>query len=212
MTESTSFTRTESGHLATDEEGAFSRRHFLTVAAIVTGGAGVVAAAAPFVASFQPSARAQALGAPVELDISKIEPGAMTKVEWRGKPIYAVHRTEHMLKQVDNATPLVKDPKSEESDQPAYAANEYRSIRPAMLVLVGVCTHLGCAPAARFEAAAPDIGPDWPGGFLCPCHGSKYDLAGRVFKAQPAPQNLAVPPYQYVSDAKIMIGSDTGNS
>jgi ubiquinol-cytochrome c reductase iron-sulfur subunit len=150
------------------------------------------------------------LGAPVQVDISKIEPGAIAKVEWRGKPIYVVHRTEHMLAQVDKATPLLKDPKSLQSEQPPYAMNEYRSRMPPMLVLVGVCTHLGCAPTPRFEVAAADLGPDWPGGFLCPCHGSKYDLAGRVFKDVPAPYNLTVPPYEYINDGTILVGSDTG--
>lgn len=192
------------------ESGGFTRRHFLTVATFVTGGAGLVATAVPFVASFKPSARAQALGAPVQQDVSKLEPGALMKVEWRGKPIFILHRTEHMLAQVDKATPFLADPKSEESIQPPYAMNEYRSIRPSLLVLIGVCTHLGCAPAPRFEAGAPDLGADWPGGFLCPCHGSRYDLAGRVFKSMPAPTNLTVPPYRYVNDGTILIGSDSG--
>ncbi|HEU4619333.1 MAG TPA: ubiquinol-cytochrome c reductase iron-sulfur subunit [Gammaproteobacteria bacterium] len=192
----------------TDSTG-FTRRHFLTVATFVTGGAGIVATAVPFVASFQPSARAQALGAPVQHDVSKIEPGALLKLEWRGQPIYLLHRTEHMLQQVEKADPLLKDPKSEKSIQPDYAMNEYRSIRPEMLVLIGVCTHLGCAPQPRFEVAPADLGPEWPGGFLCPCHGSKFDLAGRVFKDVPAPTNLTVPPYRYVNDTTIQIGSDT---
>src|SRR5690606_7598492 len=122
-------------------------------------------------------------------------PGALLRVEWRGRPVYLLHRTEHMLKQLEKAAPLLRDPKSEESIQPEYAMNEYRSIRPDMLVLVGVCTHLGCAPQPRFEVAPADLGPDWPGGFLCPCHGSKFDLAGRVFRDVPAPTNLTVPPY-----------------
>jgi ubiquinol-cytochrome c reductase iron-sulfur subunit len=194
------------------ESTGFTRRHFLTVATVVTGGAGFVATAVPFVASFQPSARAQALGAPVEQDVSKLEPGALMKVEWRGQPIYLLHRTEHMLMQVDKAAPLLKDPDSEKSIQPPYAMNEYRSIRPDILVLVGVCTHLGCAPLPRFEVAPADLGPEWPGGFLCPCHGSKFDLAGRVFKDVPAPTNLTVPPYRYVNDSTIQIGSDTSSS
>jgi ubiquinol-cytochrome c reductase iron-sulfur subunit len=194
------------------ESTGFTRRHFLTVATAVTAGAGVIATAMPFVASFQPSARAQALGAPVQVDVSKIEPGALLRVEWRGRPVYLLHRTEHMLMQLEKATPLLRDPKSEESIQPEYAMNEYRSIRPDMLVLVGVCTHLGCAPQPRFEVAPADLGPEWPGGFLCPCHGSKFDLAGRVFVDVPAPTNLTVPPYRYVNDTSILIGSDTSNS
>jgi ubiquinol-cytochrome c reductase iron-sulfur subunit len=194
------------------ESTGFSRRHFLTVATAVTGGVGVVAAAVPFVASFQPSARAQALGAPVQQDVSKIEPGALLRVEWRGRPVYLLHRTEHMLMQLEKAAPLLRDPKSEESIQPEYAMNEYRSIRPDLLVLVGVCTHLGCAPQPRFEVGPADLGPDWPGGFLCPCHGSKFDLAGRVFRDVPAPTNLTVPPYRYLNDSTILIGSDTSTS
>ena len=195
----------------TDTSG-FTRRHFLTVATAVTGGVGVVATAVPFVASFQPSARAQALGAPVEQDVSKIEPGSMIKVEWRGKAIYILHRTEEMLASLDRDDDLLRDPDSSESEQPDYAKNEYRSIRPAFLVVEGVCTHLGCAPAPRFDVAPPDLGPQWPGGFFCPCHGSKFDLAGRVFQGVPAPTNLRIPPYRYVNDNTILIGVDTGNS
>jgi len=195
----------------TDTSG-FTRRHFLTVATAVTGGVGFVAAAVPFVASFQPSARAQALGAPVEQDVSKIEPGSMIKVEWRGKAIYILHRTEEMLASLDRDEDLLRDPDSSESEQPDYAKNEYRSIRPAFLVVEGVCTHLGCAPAPRFDVAPADLGPQWPGGFFCPCHGSKFDLAGRVFQGVPAPTNLRIPPYRYVNDNTILIGVDTGNS
>jgi ubiquinol-cytochrome c reductase iron-sulfur subunit len=194
------------------ESTGFTRRHFLTVATAVTGGAGVVATAVPFVSSFKPSARAQALGAPVEVDVSKLEPGALMKVEWRGRPIYVLHRTERMLSQIDNATDLLADPESEDSTQPAYAQNEYRSVKPAFLVLEGVCTHLGCAPLPRFEVAPADLGPNWPGGFYCPCHGSRFDLAGRVFAGVPAPTNLTVPPYRYVNDSTLLIGSDTGNA
>lgn len=194
------------------ETSGFTRRHFLTVATAVTGGVGVVATAVPFVASFKPSARAQALGAPVEVDVSKIELGAMLKVEWRGKAIYIVHRSEQMLESLDDDTSQLRDPESDESEQPEYAKNEYRSIRPAFLVMEGVCTHLGCAPLPRFEVAPADLGPQWPGGFFCPCHGSKFDLAGRVFAGVPAPTNLRVPPYRYVNDNTIVIGSDTGNS
>jgi ubiquinol-cytochrome c reductase iron-sulfur subunit len=184
----------------------------LTVATAVTGGVGVVATAVPFVASFKPSARAQALGAPVEVDVSKIELGSMLKVEWRGKAIYVLHRSSEMLESLDRDESLLRDPDSSESEQPEYAKNEYRSIRPAYLVMEGVCTHLGCAPAPRFEVAPADLGPEWPGGFFCPCHGSKFDLAGRVFAGVPAPTNLRIPPYRYVNDNTIVIGSDTGNS
>ncbi len=194
------------------ESTGFTRRHFLTVATVVTGGAGAIATAIPFVASFKPSARAQALGAPVTQDISKIEPGALLRVEWRGRAIYIVHRTDEMLAALAKDAAQLKDPTSEDSVQPSYATNEHRSVRPAFLVLEGVCTHLGCAPLPRFEVAPADLGPDWPGGFYCPCHGSKFDLAGRVFAGVPAPTNLPVPPYRYINDNTIVIGSDTGNS
>lgn len=194
------------------ESTGFTRRHFLTVATAVTGGAGVIATAVPFVASFKPSARAQALGAPIEVDVSKLEVGALLKVEWRGHPIYILRRSDEMLASLKKDTALLRDPESKDSEQPSYAMNEYRSIKPAYLVLEGVCTHLGCAPMPRFEVAPADLGPQWPGGFLCPCHGSKFDLAGRVFAGVPAPTNLGVPPYRYINDNTIMIGSDTGNS
>jgi ubiquinol-cytochrome c reductase iron-sulfur subunit len=195
------------------ESTGFTRRHFLTVATAVTGGVGVIATAVPFVASFKPSARAQALGAPVEFDVSKLEVGALAKIEWRGHPIYIVHRSDEMLATLKKDDSLLRDPKSENSEQqPSYAKNEYRSIRPAFLVLEGVCTHLGCAPLARFDVAPADLGPTWPGGFFCPCHGSKFDLAGRVFTGVPAPANLRVPPYRYINDNTILIGSDTGST
>lgn len=194
------------------ESTGFTRRHFLTVATVVTGGAGAIATAVPFVASFKPSARAQALGAPVTVDISKLETGALMRVEWRGRAIYVVNRSDEMLATLGKAASQLRDPGSEESTQPAEAKNEYRSVRANVLVLEGVCTHLGCAPLPRFEVAPADLGADWPGGFYCPCHGSKFDLAGRVFAGVPAPTNLPVPPYRYINDNTILIGSDTGNS
>ena len=196
------------------ESTGFTRRHFLTVATVVTGGAGAIATAVPFVASFKPSARAQALGAPVTVDISKLEPGAMTRVEWRGRAIFVVYRTEEMLSSLGRDAALLEDPDSEADDsvQPEYAKNPHRSLRPAFLVLEGVCTHLGCAPLPRFEVAPADLGADWPGGFYCPCHGSKFDMAGRVFAGVPAPANLPVPPYRFINDNTILIGSDTGTS
>ena len=195
------------------DNSEFTRRHFLTAATALTAGAGAVGTAVPFVSSFQPSARAQALGAPVTQDVSKVEPGSMIKVEWRGKAIYIVHRTQEMLDSLDHDTSLLRDPESMDSIQPEYAMNEYRSIRPDMLVIEGVCTHLGCAPTPRFEVAPADLGPDWPGGFFCPCHGSKFDMAGRVFTGVPAPTNLTVPPYRFVKEDTVMIGVDSvGNS
>jgi ubiquinol-cytochrome c reductase iron-sulfur subunit len=186
------------------------RRHFLLVATTVTGLAGVAATAVPFLASWKPSARAQALGAPVEQDISKLEPGAVLKVNWRGQAIYIVRRTPEMLATLANPEIVsqLRDPKSEESEQPEYTKNETRALKPEFLVLVGVCTHLGCAPLDRFQPQDAELGADWPGGFYCPCHGSKFDLAGRVFKDVPAPTNLRVPPYRFVNESVVQIGVD----
>jgi ubiquinol-cytochrome c reductase iron-sulfur subunit len=186
------------------------RRHFLLVATTVTGIAGAAMTAVPFLASWKPSARAQALGAPVEQDISKLEPGAMVKVNWRGQAIFIVRRTPEMMKQVPDPalSDKLRDPKSEQSEQPKYAQNDSRSLKPDVLVLVGVCTHLGCAPLGRFNPADAELGADWPGGFYCPCHGSKFDLSGRVFKDVPAPTNLKVPPYRFINDGVVQIGVD----
>jgi ubiquinol-cytochrome c reductase iron-sulfur subunit len=188
------------------------RRQFLTAATVATGAVGAAFAIAPFLASWRPSARAKALGAPVEVDVAKLEPGSMVKVEWRGKAIFVVHRTPQMLAQLEGMTPQLRDPDSDSSEQPEYAKNVDRAIKPEYLVLVGVCTHLGCAPLERFTPGDVTVSADWPGGFFCPCHGSKFDLSGRVFKDVPAPTNLAVPPYQYVSDTRILIGADQGNA
>ena len=182
------------------------RRRFLTGATTVVGAVGTAFAAVPFVASFQPSERAKAIGAPVEQDISKLEPGQMITVKWRGKPVWIVRRTDKNLKSLDAVQNQLRDPKSEEEQQPAYAANQYRSIRPEILVLVGLCTHLGCSPTYRPDIAPADLGDDWKGGFFCPCHGSKFDFAGRVYAGVPAPTNLEVPPHKYLSDQRIIIG------
>lgn len=195
-----------------DEAVDLGRRHFLTVATAVAGGAGAVAAAIPFVASLKPSARAQALGAPIEVDVGKIEPGERITVEWRGKPVFIVRRTPEVIAELQRSSSVLRDPDSEASEQPAYARNPYRSVRPEVFVVVGVCTHLGCAPLYRPEVAAPELGSDWPGGFFCPCHGSKFDLAGRVFTGVPAPLNLQVPPYRFVGESVIVIGDDSGVS
>ena len=195
------------------EESGLSRRHFLTVATSVAGVAGAVFAAVPFVASFKPSARAQALGAPVEVDISKLDVGAMVRVKWRGRPVWVLRRSSEMLERLSKEdTGKLRDPESDKSDQPAYAKNEYRSLKPQILVLVGNCTHLGCAPIERFDVAPEDLGSDWVGGFYCPCHGSKFDLSGRVFAGVPAPTNLVVPPYRFLGENLILIGDDTGAS
>lgn len=187
-----------------------SRRHFLLVATTVTGIAGAALTAVPFIASWKPSARAQALGAPVEQDISKVEQGAMIKVNWRGQAIFILRRTPEMHERLDDPdlTQQLRDPESEESEQPQYARNPVRSLKPEYLILVGVCTHLGCAPLGRFQPNDPELGADWPGGFYCPCHGSKFDLAGRVFKDVPAPLNLRVPPYRFINDGLVQIGVD----
>lgn len=185
------------------------RRRFLTAATCVVGGAGAVGVAVPFVGSWNPSARAKAAGAPVKYNISKIEPGQMVTVEWRGKPVYVVRRDQTTLDDLSKVDPLLRDPSSAESVQPEYATNAYRSIKPEFAVILGICTHLGCAPMFRPEVGAADLGGDeWFGGFFCPCHGSKFDLAGRVFKGVPAPINLEIPPYRYDSDTVITIGED----
>jgi ubiquinol-cytochrome c reductase iron-sulfur subunit len=195
---------------ATSDDVDLSRRHFLGVATAVTGGVGAVFAAVPFLASWKPSARAQALGAPVEVDVGKLDQGALLKVEWRGKPVWILRRSDDMLETLPQLTGELRDPESEQPQQPDYATNETRSIRPQVLVVVGSCTHLGCSPIERFDVAPADLGPDWRGGFYCPCHGSKFDLAGRVYKGVPAPLNLLVPPHRYLSDSVILIGSDSG--
>ena len=188
------------------------RRHFLTVATIATGAVGAAFVAVPFLASWKPSARAKAMGAPVEVDIAKLEPGAMLKVEWRGKAIYVVHRTPEMLAQLAVAEPKLRDPESTQSEQPEFARNQARALKPEYLVVVGVCTHLGCAPLDKFTPGDVTVAADWPGGFFCPCHGSKFDMSGRVFKDVPAPTNLPVPPYSFLSDARILIGAEAGKA
>ncbi|HWP94838.1 MAG TPA: ubiquinol-cytochrome c reductase iron-sulfur subunit [Gammaproteobacteria bacterium] len=187
-----------------------NRRHFLTVATSLIGGVGAVMTAVPFVASMQPSARARSAGAPVEVPIDKLEPGAAMNAEWRGKAIVIVRRTPEMLATLEQVTGQLRDPDSQEPQQPDYARNPYRSIRPEVLVLVSICTHLGCSPQYRPEVAPADLGPEWKGGFFCPCHGSRFDLAGRVYKNVPAPSNLAVPPYRFLGDNILLIGSDEG--
>ncbi len=185
-----------------------SRRSFLTLATAATGALGAGFVAVPFIASWSPSERARALGAPVELDISKIEPGQMVTVTWRKKAIYVVHRTPEMVSSLGGHDGQLKDAKSDSSEQPAYAKNANRAVRDDFLVVEGTCTHLGCLPKSRFEKALPELGADWPGGFFCPCHGSKFDLAGRVFAGSPASVNLRIPPYSFEGDGKLLIGQD----
>ena len=190
-----------------------SRRKFLLGATSVVGGAGVVGAAVPFVASWQPSAKAKAAGAPVKVNISKLEPGARMVVEWRGKPVYIVRRTEESLAAINALdTDILRDADSVEAKQPAYVDGSARTLsgKEEYLILVGLCTHLGCAPLYRPDVGAEDLGGDaWLGGFFCPCHGSKFDLSGRVFAGVPAPKNLEVPPHSYESDSVVVIGIDT---
>ena len=187
-----------------------NKRRFLTLLTTGVGAIGVGFAATPFVLSMTPSARARAAGAPVEVDISKLEPGQMMTVEWRGKPVWIVRRTKDMLATLPALDKQLADPESKVADQqPAYAANPARSLKPEVLVLVGICTHLGCSPSQKFQVGpASGMGDDWTGGFFCPCHGSKFDLAGRVFKGVPAPTNLPVPPHMFLSDTRIVIGED----
>lgn len=186
------------------------KRRFLTAATSAVGAVGAAFVAVPFVKSMSPSARAQAAGAPVEADISKLEPGQMLTVEWRGKPVWIVRRTEETLNTLKTLDGTLRDPASNESLQPEYCKNASRAIKPEYLVTVGICTHLGCSPTFRPELAPADLGPDWKGGFFCPCHGSRFDLAGRVYSGVPAPTNLEIPPHSYVSDAKILVGVDQG--
>jgi ubiquinol-cytochrome c reductase iron-sulfur subunit len=185
------------------------RRRFLTVVTSGVGLVGCAALAVPFVSSMAPSARAKAAGAPVEVDISQLELGQMLTIEWRGKPVWIVNRTADMLQGLDDLVDELSDPTSEQPQQPVYATNEYRSIRPEILVVVGICTHLGCAPTKKFElGAASGVSKDWKGGFYCPCHGSLFDLAGRVYRNVPAPTNLEVPPYSYIGENQILVGVD----
>lgn len=185
------------------------RRRFLLGATSVVGGIGIAATALPFVISMVPSERAKAAGAPVEVDISKLEPGQKIDVEWRGKVVWLINRTPEMLASLPKIAAQLADASSEKSDQPAYAKNETRSIKPPILVAVGICTHLGCSPTFRKDVAPADLGADWLGGFFCPCHQSKFDLAGRVYRGVPAPSNLVIPPHKYLTDTKVVIGEDT---
>lgn len=188
-----------------------NRRRFLITAATGAVGAGAAAGiAAPFIASFFPSERAKAAGAPVEVDISKLEAGQKINVEWRGKPVWVVKRTPEMLANLPKLNAKLTDPNSKSSEQPTYCQNAARSIKPEIWLALGVCTHLGCSPSFRPDLAPADLGPEWLGGFYCPCHGSKFDLAGRVYAGVPAPTNLVIPPHQYLSDSRLLIGEDKG--
>ncbi len=183
-------------------------RRNLIIATSAVGGAASLGVAVPFAWSWWPSERAKAAGAPVEADISGLAPGEMQVVEWRGKPVWVLRRTKEMLAGLRKADDKVSDPKSEVAAQPDYARNEDRSRKPEFLVLVGICSHLGCSPQLKSAEAKAEMGADWEGGFLCPCHGSKFDLAGRVYKGSPAPINLEVPPYDFLSDTRLVIGEE----
>lgn len=186
------------------------RRRVLIAATSVVGAVGAGYVAVPFISSMSPSAKARAAGAPVEADISKLEPGAMLRVKWRGKPVWVVSRTEEMLAALPELDSKLADPDSAASIQPGYCQNATRSIKPQYLVAVGICTHLGCAPTYRPEVASADLGPEWKGGFFCPCHGSRFDLAGRVYAGVPAPTNLVIPKHTYISETTILVGEDGG--
>ena len=186
------------------------KRRFLTNATTVVGGIGAIAVAIPFISSLSPSAKAQAAGAPVAVDISKLAIGQMITAEWRGKPVWVLRRSEETLATLPTLVSELRDPDSDNTDQqPDYCKNPGRSLRDDILVVVGICTHLGCSPTHRPELAPEDLGPDWKGGFFCPCHGSTFDLAGRVYSGVPAPTNLVVPPYRYLSENQLIIGEDT---
>jgi ubiquinol-cytochrome c reductase iron-sulfur subunit len=186
------------------------RRRVLTVAASAVGVVGVGFVAVPFIASMQPSARAKAAGAPVEADISKLEMGQLLRVKWRGKPVWIVRRSPEMVESLASLDQDLRDPQSNDSEQPEYCKNPTRAIKPEFFLAVGICTHLGCSPTYRPEVAPADLGADWKGGFFCPCHGSRFDLAGRVYQGVPAPLNLVIPRHRYLSDTLLLIGEDGG--
>lgn len=195
--------------MAADGSVPSGKRRFLLGATTAVGAVGAIAWVVPFGTSFWPSERSKAAGGPVEVDISKLEPGQMITVEWRGKVVWVIHRTPTMLESIPKLDSRVVDPKSDVDHQPPYCKNEDRSIKPEIFVAVGICTHLGCSPTFRPEIAPADLGLDWLGGFFCPCHQSKFDLAGRVFKGVPAPTNLVIPPHRYLSDTRVRIGDDS---
>lgn len=189
-----------------DDDVDTSRRQFLTAATTVIGGLGLGLAAIPFASSWLPSSKAQALGAPIDVDLTKIEEGQKITVPWRGQPVFIVHRTKEEVAELPSLNAQLRDPLSQEDQQPSYIKEIYRSIKPEFLVIIGICTHLGCVPL--FRPTPGSVQKDWKGGFFCPCHGSTYDLAGRVYKDVPAPLNLVVPAYRYLSDTIIRVGEN----
>ena len=188
------------------------RRKFLSVATSVTSVIGGIFAITPFILSFQPSKKAKALGAAIKVDLSSLEVGSIIKVIYRGTPYYVVHRSEDMIERLKSSENDLRDPDSDLSVQPNFAKNELRSMKPKYLVVEGVCTHLGCAPIEKFSIAPADMGPDWNGGFYCPCHGSKIDLSGRVYSGVPAPSNLRVPPHRFENDSVLVVGENPGEA
>ncbi|MBI5919778.1 MAG: ubiquinol-cytochrome c reductase iron-sulfur subunit [Nitrosomonadales bacterium] len=186
-----------------------SKRRLLIAATAAAGGVAAAGAGAPIVMSLMPSERAKAAGAPVEVDIGAIEPGTMMNVEWQGKPVWVVRRTKEMLDTLTKHDDELVDPGSDSSAQPEYCKNPTRSIKPEYLVVLGICTHLGCSPTFRPEPGAADISTTWPGGWFCPCHGSRYDLSARVYKNVPAPANMMIPPHKYLSETRLLIGDDS---
>ena len=186
------------------------RRKFLVAATSAMGAVGAVAVATPFVGSWNPSAKAKAAGAPVRVDVSKVRAGEQIRAEWRGKPVFVLRRTDANLASLDALDERVADPQSANDQQPSYVDSKTRSIKPEIFITVGICTHLGCSPQFRPEVGPADLGADWQGGYFCPCHGSKFDLAGRVYKSVPAPLNLVVPPHRYETDSIVVIGEDEG--
>lgn len=192
-----------------DKQPADGKRRALLIATGVAGGIATVAAAAPFVASMLPSARARAAGAPIEVELAGLESGKMRTEEWRGKPVWILRRSDEMLATLPKIENRLADPESNESEQPKYCINPTRSIKPEFLVVIGICTHLGCSPTRKLQPGAESgLGEDWPGGFFCPCHGSKFDVAGRVFRDVPAPTNLVIPQHTYLSETRILVGED----
>ena len=192
----------------TESNKSLNRRNFLANLTKVMGGIGGIFAVIPFLSTMSPSEKAKSAGAPIEIDVSGLKPGAFKVVEWRGKPVWVVRRTAEMINNTQEDNDILTDPKSLEEHQPKYTQNKFRSLNPEYLVLLGVCTHLGCSPLYKPNSKTAELGLDWKGGFLCPCHGSKFDLSGRVHRGMPAPYNLEVPPYYFVSESRIIVGKD----
>ncbi len=192
----------------TESKKSLNRRNFLANLTKVMGGVGGIFAVIPFLSTMSPSEKAKSAGAPVEIDVSGLKPGAFKVVEWRGKPVWVVRRTAEMINNTQEDNDILTDPKSLEEHQPKYTQNKFRSLNPEYLVLLGVCTHLGCSPLYKPNSKTAELGLDWKGGFFCPCHGSKFDLSGRVHKGMPAPYNLEVPPHYFVSESRIIVGKD----